>query len=578
MQAVIVVYRTEKQALIYLVSLIILSALGMAAFDGIGRNEALFVLGMLLLSAGTLFAIVKAKAIFQRSMKVRQEILGALLDKTETAVFLTDFEGDIYECNSRAEELFRTKLEYIKGKNFSEFRVKELTLEEDNNGVKDLLENRFWNNDIELKTKDGQRFFALVSITLIKRSNFEYLVYRITDRTSDIAQKNQLIQAKEAAEKAVKVKSEFLATMSHEIRTPMNGVLGMSQLLEDTPLNVEQKGFVDVIRKSGKNLLVIINDILDFSKLESKKVKLESREFDLHQSVQSSLSVLRTKATSKGLNLYLDINQQVPQFVIGDSTRLEQILINLLGNAVKFTASGSIRLRVDLKECSRTTKILFEIKDSGIGIPKDKIQDLFESFAQLDSSTTRKFGGTGLGLAICKQLCDLMNGTISLESEQGVGSTFTVQIPFNKTLRAESKEVHREVWTTEMARGSKVLVAEDNLVNQQVTKLILEQLGFQVALADNGEQAVQQWRNGKYPLIFMDLQMPVKDGLQAAREILTDNHRNDVGIIAMTANAQQRDKDRCKKAGMIDFVSKPIEIEELKKTLVRCKDLFDQLH
>ena len=576
MQAVAVAFRTEKQTFVYLLFLILLCGIGMIIFTEVNVNEALFILGTLILSAGMLFAIVKAKAVFQRSMNLRQEILGALLDKTETAVFLTDFYGDIYECNSRAEELFQTNIENVKGMNFSEFRVKELTIEEDSKGVEDLLENRFWNNEIELKTVHGNCFYALVSITLIKRSNYEYLVYRITDRTSDIAQKNQLIQAKESAEKAVKVKSEFLATMSHEIRTPMNGVLGMTQLLDDTTLNDEQKGFVDVIRQSGKNLLVIINDILDLSKLESNKLILESREFNIHQSVHNSTSVLITKAQSKGLDLQVHIEKNVPKFVIGDSTRLEQILINLLSNAVKFTASGSVWLKVQLIDNTRSTLLQFSIKDSGIGIPKYKIKDLFESFAQLDSSTTRKYGGTGLGLAICKKLCDLMNGTISVKSQEDEGSTFYVHIPFDKSIHERKYEENKEEWTSEMANGSKVLVAEDNIVNQQVAKLILEGLGFDVILADNGEQAVQQWKNDRHPLVFMDLQMPVKDGLQAAAEILEACNSSGVGIIAMTANVQKRDKDRCKNIGMIDFVSKPIEIKELKRKLVRCKHLFHQ--
>lgn len=576
MQAVTIAFRSEKQVLYFLCWISLLSFGGLWFSDSLPFNTKMFVGFSILVSSALLYAIVKAKAAFQNSMKVRQEVLRALVTKTETAVFLTDFEGDVYECNRRAEVLFETEMSKIIGTNFSHFRVHELTKEEDDQGVIDLRENRFWNNEIELKTLNNNRFFALVSITLIQKAEQEFLVYRITDRSKEIADKNSLIEAKNQAEQAALAKSEFLATMSHEIRTPMNGVLGMAQLLQDTPLEKQQKEFLDVILSSGENLLVIINDILDFSKIESGKVNLESKDFDLARLLKESCQLIAPKLDAKGVKMKQAFSDDLPSLILGDSTRLKQILINLLGNAAKFTSQGQVELLVTLiDKQSDQVNLCFEVRDSGIGIPKDKIQGLFESFSQVDSSTTRKYGGTGLGLAICKQLCELKGGHLKVESEIGVGSSFKAFIPFKLSGKVKLANNHQQStylnWDPLYAKQQKVLLAEDNLVNQQVAKLILEGFGFGVDIANNGGEAVKMWGENQYQMVFMDVQMPVMDGLEAAKMILQQSE-SEVLIIAMTANAMNKDRKACLDAGMVDFITKPIQMDHLSKTLLRFKD------
>ena len=575
MQAVTIAFRNEKQVVIFLTWVSLLSFGGLWISDSLTFNTKMFIGFSILISSALLYAIVKAKASFQNSMKVRQEVLKALVTKTESAVFLTDFEGNVYECNRRAELLFETDMLEIIGTNFSQFRVHQLTKVEDDKGVIDLRENRFWNNEIELKTFKNNRFFAHVSITLIQRADQEFLVYRISDRTKEIADKQQLIEAKEDAEQAAMAKSEFLATMSHEIRTPMNGVLGMAQLLRDTQMEDQQKEFLDVILTSGENLLVIINDILDFSKIESGKVNLEQKDFDLRKLLMESCKLIAPKVQSKGVAIKSSFSDDLPAVVVGDPTRVKQILINLLGNSAKFTSNGEIELNASVSKSDAETAVLvFEIKDSGIGIPKDKISNLFESFSQVDSSTTRKYGGTGLGLAICKQLCELMRGEISVTSELGSGSTFKVSIPFllsQKTGMESSDQLSKLTWAPEYAQNLKVLLAEDNLVNQQVAKLILQGLGFEVDIANNGDEAVRMWSENQYKMVFMDVQMPVMDGIEATKQILKQG-KNQVLIIAMTANAMNKDREACLNAGMVDFITKPIQMDLLSKTLLRFKE------
>ena len=576
MQAITIAFRSEKQVLIFLSWIILLSFGGLWVSHSLTFNTKMFIGLSIVLSSGLLFAIVAAKASFQNSMKVRQEVLRALVTKTEHAVFLTDFDGNVHECNGRAELLFETDMLEIIGTNFSQFRVHQLTKEEDDRGVTDLRQNRFWNNEIELKTFRNNRFFAYVSITLIKQADQEFLVYRISDRTKEIADKQLLIEAKEASEQAALAKSEFLAIMSHEIRTPMNGVLGMAQLLEGTELKKQQKDFLEAILTSGENLLVIINDILDFSKIESGKIDLEKKDFELRKLLNDTSKLIAPKVESKGGELSTQLSKELPDFVNGDPTRLKQILLNLLGNSAKFTSNGKVSLSVEVfKEDQKKVTLRIVVSDNGIGIPKDKINGLFDSFSQVDSSTTRKYGGTGLGLAICKQLSELMGGSISVSSEVGQGSTFEVKIPFKRSNKTSESQVFHQFgqqnWSPDLAKSQKVLLAEDNIVNQQVAKFILERLGFSVDIANNGGEAVDMWKENGYKMVFMDVQMPVMDGLEATKQIMKESD-NEVLIIAMTANAMNKDRKACLEAGMVDFITKPIQINLMYETLLKFKD------
>ncbi|MEO0404597.1 MAG: ATP-binding protein, partial [Bacteroidota bacterium] len=415
--------------------------------------------------------------------------------------------------------------------------------------------------------------FGFVSITLIEKSGFEYLIYRITDRTHDHNQKQQLIKAKDDALLAAKVKSEFLATMSHEIRTPMNGVLGMAQLLKDTKLDPQQKDFINVILQSGQNLLVIINDILDFSKLESGKVELESIDFNMQELVKNTIKIFQPKAQEKNLELTFTWEDKGNINFIGDPTRIQQILINLLGNALKFTDSGSVSIQAEVEPLvgGEESEVTIAVKDTGIGIPSEKIPKLFDSFSQLDSSTTRKYGGTGLGLAITQQLVNIMGGHIDVHSVHDKGSTFKVVLTMKNSIsKANIARDHDTGWDPNIVKGMKVLLAEDNVVNQQVGQLILQGQGFQVDIANNGKEAFDMWKAEHYPIIFMDVQMPEMDGIEATKVIRSQKQTQPV-IIAMTANALNKDKEECLNAGMNDFVSKPIQIENLQHALNKVK-------
>lgn len=370
--------------------------------------------------------------------------------------------------------------------------------------------------------------------------------------------------AKIAAEEAVQTKSEFLSVMSHEIRTPLNSVIGTAQLLQDMVLEDEQKHYVDMIRHSGEHLLQLINDILDFNKLEANKVELESAAFDLSTLVGSILDMNRLLADKKGLKLSEHYSDGLSAFYLGDAARVRQILLNLVGNALKFTSEGEISIRVRPTENKR---VRFEVTDSGIGIRPEQIDKLFSAFTQADASTTRQFGGTGLGLSICKKLVDMMGGDIGIDSEYGQGSTFWFELPLVPAKAPEKPvEVSPEMETAPL----NILVAEDNLPNQLLVKAILSKLGHQVLVVGNGLEAVQSVETAESPfdVVLMDMQMPEMDGLTATQHIRElPSSRASVPIIALTANALSGDREKVLDAGMNDYLTKPIDVSQLKRLL-----------
>lgn len=561
-------YRTMKSVLSFLVAMQIIGQVLIWICPALSFDQKIQFTLLMVFSFATEYFLSSAKVNIVKHMRMHREILVALAHKTENALFITSTNGIIIDVNKRALELFEYAESELVNQDFRILRKVDLTPEEIMLGLEILNNNKFWSSDVVLKKKNGEELFTHISIGLIENQGFKYFVYRVRDTSKERAFQSELVRAKEQAEAAALAKSQFVATMSHEIRTPLNGVIGMTSLLESTKLDFRQREYVETIQKSGSSLMVLINDILDFSKTESGNTKLEPVPTDLRDSVTEVVDLLRPHCANKGITMSMSIAQEVPNTLLIDEARLKQVLLNLIGNAIKFTQKGSVKIKVRLKKSlEKVAEVCFEIEDSGIGIPKEKLHLLFQSFSQIDSTNSRKFGGTGLGLAISKQIVELMGGNINVESQIGVGSKFCFTINGEITEEAlGSNSLGTDSWNPEELLPYTILIAEDNFVNQKVLEYMLQTLGLKAELASNGVEVIEMMKTSKFDIIFMDVQMPEMDGLEASSLIRKD-YGDTPFIVAMTANSSAADKEKCLNSGMNHFISKPFIIEQVMSVL-----------
>nr|WP_292752820.1 ATP-binding protein [Nostoc sp. NMS4] len=549
----------------------------------------------------SLFQGANEANLLLRNLKASKQYIDQIVTSMADALLVTTLSGKIKKINYAAQILLQ----------YDEI---ELIGQPINKVIKEVnkfpliigdIENVdiFQNSDINILaqevetvcyTKTGKTIPVAFSSSIVKTEieHFQGYVYILRDMTE-----------RKQAELA---KQEFLAMISHEVRTPIASVIGMASLLLYTELTAEQQDFVEIISTSGNSLLKIINDFLDFSKIQSANLELEQEPFALRSCINEALYMLTPTAREKGLKLIFLDSPQLPTTIVGDITRLRQVLINLLSNAIKFTETGSIEVSVisrkntDINRSSaaNTDEIQFSIKDTGIGIPRDRLERLFKAFSQVNSSITREYGGTGLGLAICKQLCELMGGRIWVKSELNVGSIFyftiaasviaeesagasvvfsqgeipkAIESPQVEQLAFKSQELFNAPASPDFHK-LRILVTEDNLVNQKIALKQLQSLGYSADIAANGKEALQLLEKIPYDLILMDCQMPILDGLETTKQIHRCQESSFASgrrpvVIAMTANAMKQDKQMCLDAGMDDYLSKPVMKENLAATL-----------
>ncbi|MHB8120193.1 MAG: ATP-binding protein [Methanothrix sp.] len=525
----------------------------------------------------------------ESALKESERLLASIINFLPDATLVIDKEGRVISWNQSMEKMTGVKSEQILGKGDYEYALpfygeRRPILIDAVRGLDQNFENKYdtikrqedgtLDAEAYIPNLRGNEAYLLGSASALYDSDGNYwgAIESIRDITERKRAEEDLQMSKEKAESATRAKSEFLANMSHEIRTPMNAVIGMTGFLLDEDLTKSQREYVEIIRSSGDTLLCVINNILDLTKIEAEMIELERQPFDLHDCLDVSLDMVSADAKRKGLETEYTFEDYVPTVILGDPTRINQILINLLNNAVKFTEKGKITISVSARAVEDGNyEIHFAVKDMGIGIPEDKMERLFRSFSQVDASTARRYGGTGLGLTISKRLAELMGGKMWALSEVGKGSTFHFTILAEPTLCGPieiGRSASRVDVQVDLDKGLSILLAEDNLVNQIVTQKMLNKLGYRADVAANGIEVLQALERRHYDVVLMDVQMPEMDGLKATQAIHQKwPDREWPVIIAMTASALKGDREMCLAAGMDGYVSKPVKIEMLRAAL-----------
>jgi len=515
--------------------------------------------------------ISKRKDIEKQLMRSEREYR-KLFEEAKDAIYITSKDGSILDANMALLELFKYQKEELLKLNVINLYVNPVDRErfirtvESEKSVRDF--------EVTLKDREGVPINCLVTSSVRydqmgKITGYQGIIRDITN----VKKTEELERAKKLAERSAQLKSRFLANMSHEIRTPLNAVFGITNLLSDTPLNDQQKHYIDLIQTSTDHLLVLINDILDFSKIEAGKLDVESEEFNLYDLLQNLADTVDFRLKEKDLQFTLDMDELLPEFVIGDSVRINQVLLNLLSNAIKFTEEGEIRLKIKLLESKESfASIQFSVKDTGIGISKENQEKIFDLFTQGGDQVTRVYGGTGLGLAISKRLVEMMGGKLVLRSKENYGSTFSFSLQL-KIGSGENMAKEEDSFVFRDLGSIRILLVEDNKVNQYVMAETIRRWGqnIYIEVADNGLKAYQAVKEKDFDLVIMDVQMPVMNGHEATRRIRErlPEAKKGVPILAMTAFATAGEAEKCLSSGMDDYIPKPFNPKNLYTKVAR---------
>jgi signal transduction histidine kinase/CheY-like chemotaxis protein/HPt (histidine-containing phosphotransfer) domain-containing protein len=502
----------------------------------------------------------------QKALIASERNLDAVIEKSPILLFAVDHEGTVSMLKGKCMELLHVSPEEIVGKTMAEVRQ---IIPFESGMLKSIMKLGEYTTTVEV----NDRHFELTCIQQYNEfelpDGFVGIATDITKlKNTEINLMNDLHLAKETQH----VKEQFLANMSHEIRTPIHGITSLTNLLLKTQIDQDQLTFLNAIKKSADNLLVIINDILDLSKMDARKMTFESTVFNIQEIVDTTYELFKAKASEKGIALKRSNDECIPGYVKGDPTRLSQIINNLVNNAIKFTNHGEVEITSKLVESNeRCSMISVSVRDTGIGIPKDKLSTIFDMFTQAGDDITRKYGGTGLGLSIAKNLIDLQGGIIKVDSEPGMGTTFTFSLPFDHPDPAELEAHHAQSEEPEsrIDKGLRILIVEDNDINRLVINKMMKDWGLQIDNAVNGLDALNKIRKNDYDIVLMDIEMPEMNGYQCIREIRTSLKapKCDVSVMAMTAHANAKERDKCLQLGMNDYISKPFDPLNLKQKI-----------